>query len=161
MNFRGFLSAVIVVVLSGFILHPLARADEWNQMTKFHFNEAIELPGRVLPAGSYWFVLGDHEDRNLVDIYSSNWAHKLATLFTVPTHRLQTTDDTEVKFAERPHNRPEALLKWYYPGDTLGHEFMYSDKHEKEFRRDPSELVVVRHTGMLPGAKSAATGPGN
>jgi hypothetical protein len=150
MKYRSILSALFVVVLAGLIFHPLARADEWNQMTKFHFNQPIELPGRVLPAGSYWFVLGDYSDRNLVDIYNSNWTQRLATLITAPAKRLQTTDDTQVKLAERPHHMPEALLKWYYPGDSVGHEFLYSEKHAREFRHDPREDVTVPQLNLNP-----------
>lgn len=156
MKFRSFLAALFVVVLAGFFFHPLAQADEWNQMTEFHFDQPVALPGRVLPAGSYWFMLGDHQDRNLVDVYNNNWTRKLATLFTVPTDRVQTTDYTEVKFAERPHDMPEALLKWYYPGDFVGHEFLYSEKHEREFQRDTRIDVVVPQLSIRHGGSEMA-----
>lgn len=123
---------------------PAAKADEWNQMTKFTFGEPVEIPGSVLPAGTYWFVLMDSPtDRNVVQVFSKDWRRLYATLLAIPTNRQQPTDETEVKFAERPHNKPEALLKWYYPGLLTGHEFIYSAKHEREFARDTKLDVVA------------------
>jgi len=46
-----------------------ARADEWSQLTKLTFSEPVEIPGRTLPAGTYWFVLADSDsDRNIVQV---------------------------------------------------------------------------------------------
>lgn len=122
----------------------MARADEWNQQTKLSFSQPVEIPGRVLPAGTYWFVLANSQfDRNLVEIFSSDWSEKYATLQTIPEYRAESTGNTEVEFAERPHNQPEALLSWYYPGRLTGHEFLYSSQNEKAFARDIKEDVAA------------------
>jgi len=108
-----------LVLASAFFL-PAARADEWDQMTKLSFNQAVEVPGAVLPAGTYWFVLGSSSsNRNMVQIFSEDWRTVYATLFTVPTYRQEVADRTEIRFAERSHNRPQAILKWYYPDAKL------------------------------------------
>ena len=39
--------------LFGFPAHCSGCTD-WDQMTKFTFTQAGEIPGRVLPAGMYW-----------------------------------------------------------------------------------------------------------
>jgi hypothetical protein len=133
------------LVLAGTFFLPAARADEWDQMTKLSFNQAVEVPGAVLPAGTYWFVLESSSDnRNIVQIFSEDWHTLYATLFTVPTYRQQVADQTEIKFAERPHNRPEAILKWYYPGLITGHEFLYQKKEERELVRDAKLDVVAQ-----------------
>ena len=36
-----------------------ARADEWDKTTKITFSEAVQVPGTVLPAGTYIFKLYD------------------------------------------------------------------------------------------------------
>jgi hypothetical protein len=59
-----------------------------------------------------------------------------ATLVTVPSYRQQATSETEVRFAEQPSQKPEALLKWYYPGLATGHEFLYTYTHAMEFTRE-------------------------
>src|SRR5437868_6785478 len=50
--------ALCFVAVFGFAL-PKARADEWNKQTKMTFTEAFEVPGMVLPAGTYTFALAD------------------------------------------------------------------------------------------------------
>jgi len=140
--FAAFFGAILVLVMLG----PAARADDWNEMTKLTFNQPIRIPGReVLPAGSYWFVLANSvADRDIVQIYSSNWHHEYAILLTQPTIRPHATDYTVVQFAERPHNQPEALLKWYYPGRLTGQEFLYSARRERAFSHDIHENVLVK-----------------
>jgi hypothetical protein len=137
----------ISLVLAGTFFLPAAWADEWDQMTKLSFNQAVEVPGVVLPAGTYWFVLGSSStNRNMVQIFSEDWRTVYATVFTVPAYRQQVADQTELRFAERPHKRPEAILKWYYPGLITGHEFVYSRKEEKELVRGAKLDVVAQPT---------------
>ncbi|MGA8617947.1 MAG: hypothetical protein WB660_05440 [Candidatus Sulfotelmatobacter sp.] len=132
----------ILLFFSAFL--PMARADEWNQQTELSFSQPIEIPGTVLPAGTYWFVLADSQsDRNLVEIFSNDWSKEYAALQTVPEYRAESTAKTEIDFAERPHDQPEALLSWYYPGDLTGHEFLYSSRQENRFARDIKEDVVA------------------
>jgi hypothetical protein len=113
-------------------------------MTKFTFSQPVEIPGGVLAAGTYWFVLQNNQsDRNIVQIFNADWSRVEATIITNPTYRRQPADQTEIKFAERPHQKPEALLKWYYPGRLIGHEFLYSSRHEREFARDTKLDVLA------------------
>jgi hypothetical protein len=145
MRIRNLLCGVCGVVLAFAAFSPMARADEWNQMTKLSFSQPVEIPGRVLPAGTYWFKLADIPSRNVVEIFNSNWSKIHATLFTVPEYRSQSIDHTEVEFAERSHFKPEALLTWYYPGMLTGHEFLYSKRQENAFARDVKEDVMAHH----------------
>lgn len=135
---RRFLSTALGLILACAMLPLAAHADDYNQSTKLHFNEPVELPHHtILPAGSYWFVLASTQgDRNVVEIFNGNWSKLYATLLTVPTLRDVSTSQPQVTFAERPANKPEALLKWYYPGRVTGHEFLYGPRHEREFAHD-------------------------
>ncbi len=143
MRVRKTLSIFFCLVLGCVAFLPAAHADEWNQMTKFTFSGPIEIPHAVLPAGTYWFVLATGPaQRNVVRIFNSDRSRQYATLITLPTIRSQSTDRTEVTFAERPSNKPDALLTWYYPGRLTGHEFQYRPRREKEFVRDPKQDVV-------------------
>jgi len=143
-NYKAF-AIVFCCVLSLAVLLPNARAGEWNQMTKMSFVQPVEIPGRVLPAGTYWFMLLDDDaDRNIVQIFSEDRSVLYATLSTIPTYRPQASNRTEIKFAERPYDKPEALLNWYYPGLLTGHEFLYSRTQEKELAHDSQQDVVVR-----------------
>ena len=138
------LAIIFCCVLTCAVFLPAARADEWDQKTKLTFAHAIEIPGRVLPAGTYWFVLlRTDADRNVVQIFSEDWSHLYASLETISADRRQATNETEVRFAERPYDQPEALLDWYYPGLLTGQEFLYSNKQEKELAHDRQQDVLV------------------
>ncbi|MFZ0807854.1 MAG: hypothetical protein WAN03_16790 [Candidatus Sulfotelmatobacter sp.] len=144
MQMRNALSVVFALILMGMVCLPSARADEWNEKTEFAFNQPVQLPHVVLPAGTYWFVLSnDQSNRHIVRVFSENWSKIYATLIAVPTYRAEATNRTEIRFAERPHNRPEALLKWYYPGQLTGNQFVYSRKHETEFHHDAQQDLVA------------------
>jgi len=144
MNNSKVFAVIFCCVLSCAVLLPAASADEWNQKTKMTFAQPVELPGRVLPPGTYWFVLLNSDyDRDIVQVFSEDWSYLYATLSTIPTDRQQATDETEIKFAERPYDRPEALLKWYYPGLLTGHEFLYSHKQQNELARDSQRDVLA------------------
>jgi hypothetical protein len=131
------------LVLAGAVLLPAARADEWNEKTMMSFNQPVEIPGLALPAGTYWFVLSDNRDRNVVQIYSEDWSKLEASMLTVPVYRQQSTSRTEIEFAERPHQTPEALVKWYYPGRLIGHEFLYPHNLEKRLNHESKLDVLV------------------
>src|SRR5580704_9880541 len=123
---------------------PSAQADDWVQKTKLQFDHPIEIPGAVLPAGAYWFALQDGPfDHNLVRIFSADRSRIEATVWTVQICLQQSIDKTEIEFAERPQQKPEALLKWYIPGRLTGRRFLYSPTHEQEFARDAKEDVSV------------------
>ncbi len=139
------LAIIFFCILAGAVSLPAAKADTWDQKTKIKFSEPVEIPGHVLPAGTYWFILQSSDsDRDLVQIFSEDWSHLYATLQTIPTEREHATDRTEIQFAERPYNNPEALRKWYYPGLLTGHEFLYPNKQEKELARDTQQDVLVQ-----------------
>src|SRR6185437_736027 len=111
---------------------PSAHADRWNQATELTFNEPIQIPGNtVLPAGTYWFVLAGR-DRNGVEIYNQNGFKLIATLQTITTDRPDHLGKSEVTLAEGNSKQPKALLKWFYPGDMAGHQFVYSPSEEKQ-----------------------------
>ncbi len=90
------------------------------------FNQPIEIPGQVLPAGTYTFKLLDSpSDRHVVQIFNADGMHIIATVLTINDFRLHPTGETVVKFAERPGDAPEAIKAWFYPGESYGLEFVY------------------------------------
>ena len=143
MNTRKLWSVVFSVVFTCMTLLAHARASEQDQQTKVTFDQPVEIPGRVLPAGTYWF-LRDTSNINVVRVYSLDWKTLYATELTVDTEVLKPADDTTFTFAERESSQPEALLKWFYPGTTIGHEFLYHKQEEKELSQDKQQTVVLR-----------------
>ncbi|HKV78107.1 MAG TPA: hypothetical protein VJP02_08220 [Candidatus Sulfotelmatobacter sp.] len=142
---RRSLAIVFCCILACMVLLPAARANDWNQMTKVQFDEPIEIPNVVLPAGAYWFVLlNDQGDRQVVQILNSDRSLIYATVQTVATERARPTNHTEIKFVERPASQPKAVLDWYYPGLVTGHEFLYPPNEEKALTRGAKQDVVAR-----------------
>jgi hypothetical protein len=103
-----------------------ARADNWDKKTIVTFSDAVEIPGQVLPAGTYVFKLANSvSDRHIVQIWNGDETQILATILAVPINRLDPPDETIFEFDERPADSPMALHSWFYPGDNTGQEFVY------------------------------------
>lgn len=121
-------AAIFPLVAAGLLtaVSPQARADAWNQRTTFTFSGPVEVPGMVLPAGTYVFKLADSEsDRDIVQIFNKRENHIYGTYITIPDYRLKPTGKTILTFEERAAGAPEAVRAWFYPGDLYGHEFVY------------------------------------
>jgi hypothetical protein len=120
------LLVVLALSMLGATLAPGARADGWNKKTVLTFSQPIEVPGRVLPAGTYTFALVDSlSDRNIVRIFDADGTTVIATILAINNYRLTPTDKTMMTFAERSGDNPESLKAWFYPGDKFGQEFIY------------------------------------
>jgi hypothetical protein len=146
-------AVALFLTLAFSIAAPSVRADERNQKTKLTFTEAVEIPGEVLPAGTYWFILFNNDSqRNLVQVFSADWSVLYATMQTVPREIQQPNSETTLTFAERPASEPQAILTWFYPYETIGHEFIYSKSEEQELSRDRHQQVAVEAGGTSPHA---------
>jgi hypothetical protein len=156
-----FASLILLAGAAG-LLAPAARADEWDKLTVLTFNEPVEVPGKILPAGTYVFKLADSEsDRNIVQVFTGDQKHLLATVMAIPDSRTNPTDKTVITFEERPSGSPEALHAWFYPGDTEGVEFVYP-KSEQEFaatseQPPPPAITPASAAPDAPAATATAT----
>jgi len=156
------LFVLLAALMVGSAFAPSARADEWNQATKLVFSEPIEVLGRVLPAGTYWFILASsNADRNVVEIYSEDWRHSFGTYLTTPSVRSSMTDRTELRMAERHHNQPEALEAWFYPGNLTGHEFVYPAKTETLLAHDRQQDILASPVAKLTLTSASSPHSGN
>lgn len=136
---------ITVAVLLAFLsMLPVARASEEDEATKLTFNQTVQIPGRVLPAGTYWFTLLDTaSSRNVIQIFNSDRSILYATVLAVSAERLNKTDHTEITFAQPESIQPETMLSWFYPGETFGHEFIYSQSEEKELAQVKHQTVMA------------------
>jgi len=117
---------LIAISMFGATVLSSARADTWDKKTVVTFSQAVEVPGKVLPAGTYTFQLLDSpSDRHIVQIFTADGSHIIATILAINNYRLEPTGDTVMKFSERPGDSPDALRAWFYPGDNFGQEFVY------------------------------------
>jgi hypothetical protein len=52
-----------------------------------------------------------------------------------------------------------ALVTWFYPGNDIGHEFVYSKQVESELAQDAKQTFVGDHGNIM--VSSDANGMGN
>ena len=121
----AFLSFATLLASSGVM--PSAKADEWNKKTVVTFSAPVEVPGKVLPEGTYVFKLADSQsNREIVQIFTEDEREIITTTLAVPAYRPEPTGDSVITFEERPSGSPEAVKRWFYPGDNYGFEFIYA-----------------------------------
>jgi hypothetical protein len=136
--------STVLLLLAFLMVLPAARADEGNQATRVTFNQPVQIPGRVLPAGTYWFILPDDATDNYqVRIYNADRTVFYGTVLTINAERLKATDKSAFTFATHDSAEPKALVTWFYPGETLGHEFLYPKQVAKELAKAKQVTVVA------------------
>jgi hypothetical protein len=117
---------VLTVVLGAGALLPTVQASEWSQRTTFTFSGPVEIPGQVLPAGTYVFKLADSNSyRHIVQVFNKEENYVFGTFLTIPTYRQRPSEKSIIKFEERAGSAPDAIKMWFYPGRISGHEFVY------------------------------------
>jgi len=122
---KAFFSLLAIAVFCAGV-SPGVRADTENKKTIITFSQPVEVPGKVLPAGTYTFQLLDSPaDRHIVQIFNADGTQIVTTILAINNYRLEPKGETVMKFAERPGDAPDALRAWFYPGDNFGQEFVY------------------------------------
>jgi hypothetical protein len=140
-TFKFMIAFVVAFVL---FFEVSAHADQNDQATEVTFSQPVQIPGQVLPAGTYWFLLANtSEQQDLVQIFNSDRSKLYATLITTSIDRQEPTGHTVVKLAEQESPKPDALVAWFYPGETTGHEFLYPKDQEKQLAQDSQQTVVA------------------
>jgi hypothetical protein len=131
-----------LLIAFGVFYELAAHADETNESTKITFSAPIQIPGQVLPAGTYIFQqAAPNDDLNVVQIFNADGSALYATLQTVSAERTEATGDTAITLAE-PENGQPVLVKWFYPGRLTGHEFVYPKQQEQQIAQAKQETLV-------------------
>ncbi len=163
MNMKVVKTVLVMIALSllGATLAPGAQADQWNKKTVMTFSQPVEIPGQILPAGTYTFQLADSlGDRNIVQVFNADGTHIFATILAINNYRLQPTGETVVKFTERSGDNPEALKAWFYPGDDFGQEFVYPKQRAIQLAvasHEPVPALAVETTDLKAAPIVAVT----
>jgi hypothetical protein len=145
----------------GYLIPPTAKLNckpqpnetvicaDGNQMTEFNFAVPVKLPGNtIFPPGTYRFVLSNWDaDTNTVMILNDRW-DPVKTLETIPIERSKPTVESMLAFVGEPGQLP-ALTKWFFHGQTEGHEFVYPGREEKVFSEEPEVTILAQ---MNPGS---------
>ena len=131
----GFL--VIAVVL---LAPPLTQGDEWNRATRFTINHSFQVPNTKLEANTPYVIrlMDSPSTRNVVQIYNENQTRMLTQFIAISAERLEPTDKTMFAFMETEPGYPVPIKEWFYPGRTIGLEFIYPKDQAQE---------IALHTG--------------
>lgn len=150
---KWFVVTLCLVALCAVAAPSAMMADESDKATKLTFSEPVEVPGKVLPAGTYWFTLADSEsDRNLVQIWNADRTRLVATVLAVPDYRMRPAGRAVIHFEERPSDSPEAIHSWFYPGDNVGQEFVYPKTRATQLAKQTSRPVL-----SMPNEQASST----
>ena len=104
-----------------------------NNRTVLTFSQPVEVPGKILPAGTYTFEMHDSGmNRHVVEIFDEGGTKLQALVLAIPSYRAKATEDTVIKFGETAPGQPQAIRIWYYPGQTVGNELVYSKSRARE-----------------------------
>ena len=123
--FKAALSIGVLSLITA-VAPSAADAQTRNNRTTLTFSQPIEVPGRILPAGTYVFELADSlSDRHIVQISNADGSELITTVLAINNYRLTPTEKTVVTFNEVTRGAPEAIRAWFYPGNNYGQEFVY------------------------------------
>jgi hypothetical protein len=132
----------VALLLAFLIVLPNVRADEWNQATVFTFNESVQLPGQVLPAGVYVFELVNNFNHEIVRISNADRTKVIAVIQARRTTQKGFTGNAAIVLAERGSSQPPAVVAWSYPGRLEGHQFLYPKQMQTEVANDKHDTFV-------------------
>jgi hypothetical protein len=142
-------------VASAMLALPLTAAAQGpaNQDTFFTFSQDVELPGKTLPAGKYFFQLMDSpSNRHIVKVMSEDRKELHATLLAIPYYSTnRPSDKPEVRFMETPAQASgaagtNAIKIWFYPGNSTGHEFIYPRSQAMRIAARTGQPVLTTRT---------------
>src|SRR5687768_14022609 len=122
-----------------------AQGQPLDSRTEFTFNQPVELPGVTLPAGTYIFRFVDGTTgRKVMQVQAKDASSKNYGMFlTINAQRPRPSDDAELRFLETPAGQPAAVKTWWYPGNTIGREFIYPKSQARRLAQATNTAVLT------------------
>jgi len=158
------IGALIAVVVS---LAPLSIvADEHDKKTIVNFTQPTEVPGIVLQPGTYVIKLLDSQsNRHIAEIMNERMDHLYTLTFTAAAERIERTGKPVLTFYEGSNGQPQAIKKWFWPGEVTGIEFLYPKAQATRIAAATNEKVAegglpsVAESGqsLIPDSSTALT----
>lgn len=160
MRVRNLLSIILSLVAVGLLCSLPAGATAWDKQTKVTFSEPVEVPGAILPAGTYEFILAaPNQNRSVVQIWNEDHTKLYTTFIAINNYRLTPSEKTVITFSERPREKPVAIHEWFYPGENFGKEFVYPEDRAFELAAQSHELVLAMPTELKADLAAPITSP--
>lgn len=123
----------------------LAQGGPMDSRTEFTFNQPVELPGITLPPGTYVFRFVDATTgKKVMQVQAKDASNKTYGMFlTISAQRPRPSDDAELRFLETPAGQPAAVKTWWYPGNTIGREFIYPKSQARRLAQATNSTVLT------------------
>jgi hypothetical protein len=98
------------------------------------FDRPVEVPGTVLPPGTY--VFKSLENNELVQVFSANEKQLFATIIVVPEDRpaQDVNIDCFVQLTKTRADAPPEVEGFFLPGRATGFQFVYHVDHAAHHR---------------------------
>ena len=134
-------AAAIVLTMSA----TPASAQPLDSRTEFTFNNPVEMPGVTLPPGTYIFRFIDATTgKKVMQVQAKDASSKNYGMFmTISAQRPRASDDAELRFLETPAGQPAAVKTWWYPGNTIGREFIYPKSQARRLAQATNSPVLT------------------
>lgn len=134
-------AAAIVLTMSA----TPALAQPLDSRTEFTFNNPVEMPGVTLPPGTYIFRFVDATSgKKVMQVQAKDASSKNYGMFmTISAQRPRASDDAELRFLETPAGQPAAVKTWWYPGNTIGREFIYPKSQARRLAQVTNSPVLT------------------
>ncbi len=134
-----------IALLAGLCIVP-AHAQTFNKKTTVTFDQPVEVPGKILAAGTYTFtILPVAGSRNIVQIWNEDKTELITTILGIYDYKLTAPGETIIDFKETEANRPRTVRAWFHPGFNYGVEFVYPKARAVELA-EASNVVVPAET---------------
>ena len=138
------LTVIFTLAMLALGMGSTARAQPSDYRTYFTFTTPVTLPGITLPAGRYLFRLADpNSSRKVISVLSEDGKKSLAMLHTIPNQLTKAPNDPEVRFLETSGNTPPPIKSWWYPGKSIGYEFIYPRAQALQLAKVTREPVLT------------------
>jgi hypothetical protein len=124
---------------------PSAHAQLFEEKITLTFSAPVEIPGQLLPAGTY--VFDSVQESGLTRIWSAGDGHIYASLFTVPVQKNASLEPDTVVLDQATEGNHERVDAWFYPGEDRGSRFIYRDHGTRQ------------RTVLAKGMKDIVVGP--
>jgi hypothetical protein len=121
-------AALGVALLAG-VSSPLKAESLTENKAVVSFDRPVEVPGKVLPPGTYIFK--SLENNELVQVFSADERQLFATVVVVPEDRpaQDINNDCFVQLNKTRADAPQEVEGFFLPGRLTGFQFIYPTAH--------------------------------
>ena len=116
---------VLTLLVMWAFIDGTGHADSHNKETILTLGQLTRIGSIQLPPGRYIVRLLDSQStRDIVQVLDADDRTLVTTVITVPVYLQEPVGETTLRFGEAPAGQPVPWLAWFYPGDTIGREFI-------------------------------------